>query len=253
MDNSCDNLLTSLPHPKPCHIKNMFKAQFLHKFSGPMPGKLFIDQGNKGCHAFTLHVDFFNPEGMNLCGASMSSGVISMECLNLPANLHYKLENLYLAGIIPGPKQPSVENLNHYICPLMQDLALSWVRGVRYSRTANHMDGHTTCSAVVLIICDLPAAWHLAALAGVTSHFYCSACNCYHKTTYDHIDFSNWTPHDKDKLRHYAEQWRDAPTSAEREQLFKSMEYVTLSSGICCTGIHLINSLLMLCIVFLKA
>lgn len=158
MDNSCDNLLTSLPHPKPCHIKNMFKAQFLHKFSGPMPGKLFIDQGNKGCHAFTLHVDFFNPEGMNLCGASMSSGVISMECLNLPANLHYKLENLYLAGIIPGPKQPSVENLNHYICPLMQDLALSWVRGVRYSRTANHMDGHTTCSAVVLIICDLPAA-----------------------------------------------------------------------------------------------
>ena len=90
-----------------------------------MPGKLFIDWGDEGHYAFTLHVDFFNPEGMNLHGASMLSGVISMACLNLSADLHYKPENLYLAGIIPGPKQPSVENLHHYICPLMQDLALS--------------------------------------------------------------------------------------------------------------------------------
>ena len=125
MDNSCNNLFTLLFHSKPYYIKNMFEAQFLWKFGGPMPGKLFIDWGDEGHYAFAIHVDFFNLKGMNLHVASMLSGVISVACLNLPADLHYKPENLYLVDIIPGPKQPSVENLNHYIHPLMQDIALS--------------------------------------------------------------------------------------------------------------------------------
>ncbi|KAG2746128.1 hypothetical protein P692DRAFT_20739319 [Suillus brevipes Sb2] len=96
-------------------MKNAFKAQFLHQFRGPEPGLLFIDRGEEGHYAFALHVDFFNPEGMNLHGASTSSGIISMACLNLPSDIRYKPENMYLAGIIPGPKQPSLEHLNHYI------------------------------------------------------------------------------------------------------------------------------------------
>jgi len=144
-----------------------------------------------------------------------------MACLNLPLDIQYKPENMYLAGIIPGPKQPSLENLNHYICPLMRDLAASWEHGVRYSKTANHPDGRLTRSAVVLAVCDLPTARHLAALASIGSHFFCSACSCYHKTNYGRVDFMNWMPRDKEKMRRYAEQWRDASTSAERERLFK--------------------------------
>ncbi|KAF9228564.1 hypothetical protein BS17DRAFT_658857, partial [Gyrodon lividus] len=96
-------------------IKNPFEAQFLHEFGGRIPGKLFIDRGDEGRYAFALHVDFFNPEGMKLQGAKTSSGIISMACLNLPLDIRYKPENLYLAGIIPGPSQPSLKNLNHYI------------------------------------------------------------------------------------------------------------------------------------------
>ncbi|KIJ65076.1 hypothetical protein HYDPIDRAFT_57405, partial [Hydnomerulius pinastri MD-312] len=146
---------------------------------------------------------------------------ISMACLNLPLDIRYKPENMYLAGIIPGPKQPSLENLNHYIRPLMLDLAASWERGVHYSKTANHPNGRLTRSAIALAVCDLPAARHLAALAGVGSHFFCAACNCFHKTNYGRVDFENWVPRDRDKLRRYAEQWRDAASSAEREKLFK--------------------------------
>ncbi|KAG2067677.1 hypothetical protein BDR04DRAFT_1026634 [Suillus decipiens] len=58
---------------------------------------------------------FSNPEGLNICRASTSCRIISMACLNLPLDIRYKPENMYLAGIIPGPKQPSLENLNHYI------------------------------------------------------------------------------------------------------------------------------------------
>ncbi|KAG0700171.1 hypothetical protein DFH29DRAFT_1001347 [Suillus ampliporus] len=51
-----------------------FEAQFLRQFGGPVPGLLFIDRGEEGRYAFALHVDFFNPEGTNLRGASTSCG-----------------------------------------------------------------------------------------------------------------------------------------------------------------------------------
>ena len=222
MDMACNNLTTSLPSPPPCFIKTPFEAQFLREFSGPKAGQLFVDRGDEGRYAFSLHIDFFNPEGMTVRGASISSGIISMACLNLPLDMRYKPENLYLAGIILGPKQPSLENLNHYIHPLIAQLATSWKQGVQYSRTANHPGGHVIRSAIVLAVCDLPAARHLTALAGTSSHFFCSTCNCYHRANYGRTDFEKWMSRDKDKLHQYAEQWRDAPTAAEHERLFKA-------------------------------
>ena len=157
MDKACEDLFCSRSSP-PMFIKNPFEASFLHKFDGPGPGKLFVDRGDEGRYAFALHVNFFNPEGMTVRGASTSSGIISMACLNLPLDVRYKPENMYLAGIIPGPKQPSLENLNHYIRPLVQELVASWERGVWYSKTANFPQGHLTRSTVALVVCDLPAA-----------------------------------------------------------------------------------------------
>jgi hypothetical protein len=66
MDNSYDKLAESLSSSPPHFIKDPFDAQFLRKFPGPEPGKLFIDRGNEGPYAFALYVDFFNPEGMSL-------------------------------------------------------------------------------------------------------------------------------------------------------------------------------------------
>ncbi|KIK17455.1 hypothetical protein PISMIDRAFT_15089 [Pisolithus microcarpus 441] len=126
MDVSCDDLKASLASPLPRFVKTPFEAMFLREFAGPKAGQLFVDQGDEGRYVFALHVDFFNPEGMSVRGPSTSLGIISMACLNLPLDVRYKPENMYLAGIIPGPKQPSLENLNHYICPLIAQLATSW-------------------------------------------------------------------------------------------------------------------------------
>ncbi|KIK16136.1 hypothetical protein PISMIDRAFT_113905 [Pisolithus microcarpus 441] len=144
-----------------------------------------------------------------------------MACLNLPSDIRYRPENMYLAGIIPGPKQPSLENLNHYIRPLINDLVAAWEQGIRFSRTGNYPNGRVTQSAIALAVCDLPAACHLAAFASIGSHFFCSACNCYHKANYGRTNFQNWKPRDKDQLHQHAEQWRDATTLAECDRLFK--------------------------------
>ncbi|KIK31569.1 hypothetical protein CY34DRAFT_62627, partial [Suillus luteus UH-Slu-Lm8-n1] len=133
-----------------------------------------------------------------------------------------KPENMYLAGVIPGPKQPSLENLNHYIRPLIDDLVDAWQRGIKFSKTACYPHGRLTRSAIAPVVCDLPAARHIASMAGVGSHFYCSVCDCYHKSTCGRVDFEKWKPRDRATLREYAEQWRDAATSSERERLFKA-------------------------------
>jgi hypothetical protein len=222
MDQACNNLMDSINSPHLSFVKTPFEAQFLCQFSGPQPGSHFVDRGEEGHYVFALHVDFFNPEGLNIHGASTSCRIISMACLNLPLDIRYKLENMYLAGLIPGPKQLSLENLNHYIHPLINDLVDAWQHGIKFSNTTCYPHGRLIHSAVTAVVCDLPAARQIASMAGVGSHFYCSACNCYHKSTCGRVNFKKWEPQDREKLQEYAEQWRDAATSSEHERLFKA-------------------------------
>ena len=68
-------------------------------------------------------------------GKLTSTGSIAMACLNLPPSLCYKLENLFLVGIIPGPKELSVEEVGHFIEPIMDMLDRSWRDGTKFDCT----------------------------------------------------------------------------------------------------------------------
>ncbi|KAG2740245.1 hypothetical protein P692DRAFT_20753627, partial [Suillus brevipes Sb2] len=59
-----------------------------------------------------------------------------------------KHENMYLAGIIPGPSEPSGDELNFFLDPVVDDMVESWEHGIRYSRTALNTRGRVTCSAI---------------------------------------------------------------------------------------------------------
>src|SRR3984885_13697901 len=86
---------------------------------------------------------FFAIEGMKIRRAKTSCGLILMACLNLPYDIHHKPENMYVAGIIPGPHEPSLTELNHYLKPVINNLVVSWTWGVHYSCTALQPTGHT--------------------------------------------------------------------------------------------------------------
>ena len=120
MDKSCDNLVESMKQPAPSFMGNVFEAEFLRTSEGPKLGTLFVDRQGGGGYAFSLNVDFFALEGMRIRGATTSAGIISLACLNLPLDVRYKPENMYLS-IIPGPKEPHLTEVNHYIRPLMDD------------------------------------------------------------------------------------------------------------------------------------
>ncbi|KAL1724860.1 hypothetical protein EV714DRAFT_222376, partial [Schizophyllum commune] len=70
-------------------------------------GALFVaDRGKEGRWFFALEVDFFNVEGNIAGGASRSTGVIAMTCLNLPLAMRHDDAYRYVAWILGGPKEP---------------------------------------------------------------------------------------------------------------------------------------------------
>ena len=127
-------------------------------------------------------------------------------------------------GIVPGPKQPSITELNPYIEPLMDQLVQSWRRGTLFSCTTCHPSGQLTCSAIAAAVMDLPTTCHTSQLALFSSHHFCIVCQCYHILNLDRIDHANWKERDNDALHKHAEEWRDASSSKEREKIFKNYD-----------------------------
>jgi hypothetical protein len=215
MDESCETLTQD-----PIEVSDVLEATFLKQFRGP-DGQLFVRRHNdEGRYVFALNVDYFNPEGMHIRGARNSCGIISMTCLNLPLNIRYKPENMYLAGIIPGPSEPHLTELNHYLRPLIDDLKASWERGFTFSRTALRPTGHIARTAIAAVVCDLPAARQVAQMAGHSSHFYCTVCSCHHKSTLGRTDYQDWKNRDVKQMRKHAEMWKNAKTVAEQGKIF---------------------------------
>ena len=72
-----------------------------------------------------------------------------MACLNIPLDVRYKRENIYLAGVLPGPKAPSLQQVNHFLRPIVQELLPLWNSGVDLSRTALRSYGRVVRAALV--------------------------------------------------------------------------------------------------------
>jgi Transposase family tnp2. len=198
-------------------VQDILTAEYLKSFHGPGES-LFLDgPEGEGRFIFALNLDFFHPEGVSMRSDSTSCGVISMVCLNLPPDLRYKAENMYLAGIIPS-SEPHLTEINHYLRPVIDSMVVSWGRGVRFSRTASR-NGRMTRCAIAPVVCDLLAARKVAQLLSHSSHFYCSVCQCVHQSTLGRTDNTSWVPRDVSILRQQAEAWRDALTVTEQVKI----------------------------------
>jgi hypothetical protein len=55
-----------LSNPPPEFVSDIWQAEFLRTFEGPIPGTLFIDRKEEGRLGFTFNVDFFAIEGMQI-------------------------------------------------------------------------------------------------------------------------------------------------------------------------------------------
>ena len=135
LDRTCEHYtwapLTNSSTPSK-EMKDIFDGEILRNFKG-FDGQLFTTSGEEGRYVFSLCVDYFNLLGNKQAGKKKSIGLISLVCLNLPPDMRYKPENMFLFGIIPGPSEPLLTSLNHYLCPLVVMLRLGpepWSRAM---------------------------------------------------------------------------------------------------------------------------
>lgn len=198
-------------------VQDIWDAPELRNFKGSN-GKIFA--AKKGNLIFSLNIDGFNPLGNKAAGKSVSTGGVYMVCLNLPPALRYKVENMFLVGVIPGPNEPSVDQINHILRPLVDALLVLWHDGVYLTQTPLNLRGRRIKCAVVPLVCDLPAARKIAGFGSYTSHHFCSHC---HHTQPDinTLDYDSWRRRTYREHLEAANAWKDATAQKERETLFK--------------------------------
>ncbi|EXX62931.1 hypothetical protein RirG_157130 [Rhizophagus irregularis DAOM 197198w] len=82
-----------------------------------------------------LNLDWFQPYN----GVIHSTGVIYAAICNLPQDMRFKRENMLVLGLLPGPNEVSLHQINHYLAPIVNKLVLLW-DGVTFDNTFEYQE-----------------------------------------------------------------------------------------------------------------
>ena len=146
---------------------------------------------------------------------SISSTAIYLVLMNLPPDLRFREENMFLIGIIPGPGKPSLEEINHYIRLIVDDLLIFWDPGVFFSKTAAHPQGRFALGMLIPIICDLPAARQISGFAAHSATYLCSICFL-ERDDIENICKESWEYRTREAHLESALTWLSLPTKNAR-------------------------------------
>jgi hypothetical protein len=99
--------------------------------------------------------------------------VLSVDYSNV--SHRYKTSNLLLTGIILGPKEPSPDQVQRYMRPLINDLLRLWEDGIIVKMPRNS-NGQRVQVALLCVICDAPAAHKLGGFGSHSHTLFCTQC-----------------------------------------------------------------------------
>lgn len=108
-------------------------------------------------------------------GGKHSAGAVYITILNNPLSKRFRREETILACVIPGPTEPSLEQLNQVLEPMIQDIK-TLEYGIYFK--AHNSDHNNLAHARLHLNCsDLPATRKVSGMRGVTSKiFMCVLC-----------------------------------------------------------------------------
>jgi hypothetical protein len=185
-------------------------------------GKSFLD-----CPAgelrlvFNMNIDWFNPFGARKSNKQYSVGGVYLVCMNLPINMRYRVENVYLAGIIPGPSEPAsdLSQLNYFLEPLVDNLLELYNPGIIFNNAASSAAfAYLVRCTLLALIADLPGFRKVAGFVGINHAYICAFCKL-KKHERANFDAETWPRRTREEVISEAEAWRDARTQGDRDAL----------------------------------
>ncbi|KAF8835256.1 hypothetical protein BDN67DRAFT_913341, partial [Paxillus ammoniavirescens] len=88
----------------------------------------------------------------------------------------YKAENLYLVGVIPSPREPSLDEINHFLHSVVNFFLPAWKDSTWFTKTSLHCEGRLCQSIIALTVNDLPVMRKISGFAGPTVKHLCNQC-----------------------------------------------------------------------------
>lgn len=166
---------------------------------------------------FSLYLDWFNPYKSQQKTGTI--GTIVLICLNLPLAKRYLEENIYLYGVMPGPNEPTLDQINHLLQPLVDELQMFW-KGVWFDQTFREPRGRLIKAVIFPLIADLPALRKAAGFSGHSSRLLCSFFSI-KKKNIDSLDPKEFIPRTHEDHLDRSCEWEQMKTHAERNHFVK--------------------------------
>lgn len=168
----------------------------------------------------TMNVDWFQAFDQK---QPYSDGVIYFTINNLPRSIRHKKENVILAGVIPGPREPQGAQMNHYLAPIVKELQKLYYRGEDMTLASG--EKVNVRAALFMVACDIPAGRKVCGFAGVGAKKGCHKCdNIWPARTdlptqrdWSNFDTDTWRPRNYDQQRRHALQWEYLDTLTARK------------------------------------
>ena len=167
--------------------------------------------------AVMLNVDWFRPHKHS----PGSVGVIYLVLLNLPWHERYKLENIIVVGVLPGPSEPKL-TANTFLEPLVQELKALWACKERFSIYGS-LFKRPIKVGLVCVSSDIPATRKIGGFLGHMASQGCSRCKK-HFNSWNGLDFSgfdreNWQPRNSSEHKQSAKRTLQETSPASQQKL----------------------------------
>ncbi|VDB84878.1 unnamed protein product [Peniophora sp. CBMAI 1063] len=170
----------------------------------------------------SMGVDWFSYL-RSLISPSHSSGPMSFSIINLPAHLKFRVMNMILVGILPGPKEQDFDQVQRFMRPVVNELLRLWEQGFVMS-TKRYPQGRRIRVILVCVVCDKPAAHKLGGFGSHSHTFYCTRCwiKKSDKATAKAFEKGAFAPRTPEEQLEYAKQYASCASQTERDTFVRA-------------------------------
>ncbi|KAJ3804073.1 hypothetical protein F5876DRAFT_27538, partial [Lentinula aff. lateritia] len=166
---------------------------------------------------FAVYIDWFNPYTNKIAGKVVSCGAIILYCLNLPPEIRFLPENVFIIGMMPAPHSPTIWTISHILVSFQRAIAEFDLPG-KIIPTHSYPGRITVAIRIILLIADLQAIRKVAGFLSHAAGLFCSFCNC-HRDDIKDLDYNSWQMCDGATVRAQAAEWKNLVTVTAKETL----------------------------------